>query len=430
MERIKHPVDDFFKEVLKEHQVKPSDAERQRFLDEAASLEINGKRSQLRWFLLFGGLTVATSAALILWLIDGEQQSMNSVQPALGSRHSEIRSLKSEAANQQSAAGNRRPAADPTGTLEISAYETVAISAASVPVDDSVKRISAEIPATSNAVSTEVPPPSPSVSLNDSVVSVALELPEDDTVTKPESESIPEKVKKRKRSSEWQFATSVYYSPEWMFNTLEGDKFVSNLGIEESFCFGRYILRTGIGLSIAKGTNELMVEYNDYLGSFNQLDSISFEWDAKNYHLLPTYYMSDKEVWDSLLQLDYPKVIKRYTYVQIPLILGYDIIRKDRFSLGFRAGPILSILLNSKTLTMEYDPGKDRIIRINQVTPDRIQTNWQIQGGISLSLSLSRRFGFEFEPMIKYYFNSVYEKSEAMKKPWSVGFRASFSVFY
>ena len=172
------------------------------------------------------------------------------------------------------------------------------------------------------------------------------------------------------------------------------------------------------------------MEYNDYLGSFNQLDSIRFHWDERNYHLLPTYYTSPKDVWDSLMQQDHPRVIKRYTYLQIPLILGYDVIQARWVSLGFRAGPVLSILARSKQLSDEYDPGKNRIIRVNQATPDRIQINWQIQGGINASFRLSKRIRLDLEPNIKYYFNSVYEQSDVTKKPWSAGFRTAITILF
>jgi len=262
----------------------------------------------------------------------------------------------------------------------------------------------------------------------DSLSNPSETLPEDDTV--PVTEQIPssDKGKKRAETSDWKFATSVYYAPEWMFNTLEGNKFVSNFGLEENFRYGRYSVRTGIGLSITKGTNELVVEYNDFLGSYQQLDSMSFSWDEQHYHLIPSYYLSNQDVWDSLIRLDYPRIIKRYTYLQIPLILGYDIIQKKRFSFGFRAGPLLSILINTTTLSGNYDPGKNRIVQVNQVTPDRIQTNWQIMAGINLSLPVWGRVTLELEPEIKYYFNSVYEKSSITKKPWSLGLRASVRI--
>ena len=128
------------------------------------------------------------------------------------------------------------------------------------------------------------------------------------------------------------------------------------------------------------------------------------------------------------MKLDYPKVVKRYTYLQIPLILGYDFFQSGRFSLGLRAGPLLAILINSKQLTEEYDPGKRRVVLINNITPEQVSMNWQFMGGINASAKLSEKLLFEIEPMAKYYFNSVYEKSDIRKKPWSIGVRVAFII--
>jgi hypothetical protein len=95
--------------------------------------------------------------------------------------------------------------------------------------------------------------------------------------------------------------------------------------------------------------------------------------------------------------------------------------------MGFRAGPVLSLLLKSEQLSAQYDPGKDKIITINQITPDRIQTNWQVVGELNFGFSLNQRLVIELEPEAKYYFNSIYEKSEITKKPWSLGIRAAIN---
>ncbi len=95
--------------------------------------------------------------------------------------------------------------------------------------------------------------------------------------------------------------------------------------------------------------------------------------------------------------------------------------------MGLRAGPVLSLMLSSKQLSANYDPGQDKIVTINQITPDRIQTNWQVMGGINFGFVLNRRLNLELEPEVRYYFNSVYEKSEITKKPWSAGIRAAIN---
>jgi hypothetical protein len=215
-----------------------------------------------------------------------------------------------------------------------------------------------------------------------------------------------------------------------MFQTLEGSKPVTNFGLEGTFRIGRYSIRTGAGLSITKGTNQLAIEYNDYLGSYLKLDSMTFSWNQQHTDLIPTYYLTNKDVWDSLMKLENAKIIKRYTYLQIPLILGYDIISKGNFSLGFRVGPVLSILLSSKTLSDDFDPGKKQIISINMITPEQISLNWQLMGGINATYRFARRFGIEVEPFAKYYLNSVYEDSNNATKPWSIGIRAALFISF
>lgn len=226
----------------------------------------------------------------------------------------------------------------------------------------------------------------------------------------------------------WNISAGLYYTPEWMFNTLNGDKFVNNMGVEGTFRMGRYSVRTGVGLSITTGSNELRVESNPYLGSYNALDSIIFVWDEKRYNLIPIYYTTGREVFDTALHYNYTYNKKRYTYLQVPLILGYDFWQNSWLSLGVRGGAVMSILMKTENLTSEYDAGKDKIIMINNVSPDRVALNWQAVAGFNASFRLSRRFSIEFEPNIRYYFNSVYESSEITTKPWSVGLRAAFVI--
>ena len=88
----------------------------------------------------------------------------------------------------------------------------------------------------------------------------------------------------------------------------------------------------------------------------------------------------------------------------------------------------MSLLVKSENLSDTYNQGNDKVISINNVSPDRIQLNWQGIGGINATFRLSRRFSLEVEPDVRYYFNSVYESSEVTTKPWSLGVRAAFVV--
>ena len=451
MKQQRHPVDGFFKEALQEHQVTPSGEGKQRFLDEATTLFSKRRRGRNRWLFILAGIAIISAAALLIILPDAEDNEVS--EPVIRIEDPSLTSAEPE--HSASITSLSDPARSDETPAPVSQSSVLPLPSQSKPQPSVPNQLPVEtktyasttssgqnvLPAPPVAVSQEETLPSSEpeeVVLKDSDMlpaEVDLPLP---VVTTPVVDTLipgdPEPIKKKKSTNKapkkWQFSTSLYYTPEWMFNTLEGTKYVNNMGIEGVVQFDRYSIRTGLGLSITTGTNELLVEYNDYLGSFNQLDSMSFQWDDKHYHLLPTYYSSNKDVWDSLMSLEYPKITKRYTYLQIPLILGYDIFQKSWISLGLRAGPILSILMESKQISGDYDPGLNRIIRINQITPDRIQTNWQVVGGINASFHLSRRISLELEPNIRYYFNSVYEKSDATKKPWSAGFRTALTFSF
>ncbi|MBC8315591.1 MAG: outer membrane beta-barrel protein [Bacteroidetes bacterium] len=424
MKRERHPVDDFFKEALQGHQVKPSGEGKQRFLDEATTILMKRRRGRNRWIFLFAGIVIISLTALLVILPNTEDHELS--KPATDTEDLSLESTAPESTMLTSSTSPSGPALPDDSPSLVSQPS----SSSSKPKAQLLPALSSQQPfddKTNTQPATLITPDTSSAKV-DLFVPV-ITAPQDDTLTLNIPESAKKRMPKDRATKKWQFSTSLYYTPEWMFNTLEGEKYVNNLGVEGAFQFDRYSIRTGVGLSITKGTNELLVEYNDYLGSYSRLDSMTFQWDEKHYHLIPTYYSSNKDVWDSLMKLDYPKITKRYTYLQIPLILGYDIIRQNWITFGIRAGPILSILLESKQISGEYDPGKNRVIRINQITPDRIQTNWQVVGGVNASFRISPRISLEVEPNIRYYFNSVYEKSDATKKPWSAGFRTAFTIW-
>jgi hypothetical protein len=89
---------------------------------------------------------------------------------------------------------------------------------------------------------------------------------------------------------------------------------------------------------------------------------------------------------------------------------------------------MLSILIHEKESDDAYNPGKDLVLNVNNLTPDRVKTNWQAVLGLNAGYRFNRRFGFEIEPQFKYYFNSVYEKASTTQKPYSFEVRAALLI--
>ena len=253
-----------------------------------------------------------------------------------------------------------------------------------------------------------------------------------DTTTNPES---PPVTKVRKPSSKssfndktWNIRAGIYYMPEWIFNSLDRDKYVNNFGAEGIFRFGPFSIRTGIGLSITKAYNELVIETKPYLGSYQAVDSMTFHWDSRHYYLIKTVYASRRDVFDTALHYNYYTREMQYTYLQVPLIMGYDFLTTRWVTLGVRVGAVMSVLLQSKVLTTAFEAGKDKVVLINDISPERIHLNWQAMTGINASLGSTHRFILEIEPNLRYYFDSVNEKLGPADKPWSFGLQTSFLI--
>ena len=480
MKKYNHPIDDLFSEALKDHQMTPRDEAKKAFLRDvmqAAPAEKKGRRG----LILLSVLLALLSAGIVLWINASDKASSHprekstSTPPQLqfadkqssnagkSNTNISVNSSKTNATNNVSvkAPTRQQPGQQPLSNgmasqsqktrnhdRAISHENPSQVATPTARQHETVQKqallasSSTLPPASGNS-----PAISPVESFKESTEAVinTKSEPELNSV-KPDTGSVP--VVKRSDSvvnpaapakqhgsgkeagkhSNWIPEIGVYYTPEWMFGTLEGTKFVNNFGLEGTFHFGRFSMRTGAGLSVAKGTNELVVAYNDFLGTYNKLDSMNFTWNDPAHNYIPTMYTSKKDVWDSLMKLENARIVKRYTYLQIPMIMGYDFWQSERVSVGVRVGPVLSLLLTTKQLSAAYDPGSKRIISINDIAPEQVSLNWQVMAGINTSILLTRKLKFEIEPEVRYYFNSVYEKPVNNTKPWSVGVRAAFVV--
>ena len=430
-----NPIDDLFRRELEDYRVTPS-AERR-----AALMGETGRPGFWKpwWLIAVVGIMIGVGIAVVVNRDPGSRiKDAGSRIQDTGSGMQDVKSSINPAIQQPSHPVTQSPSHPATQSPSSPVTQSPSNPATQSPSNPATQSPSSPVAQPPSHPVTQ--PPSHPVTQPPShpatqPPSHPVTQPPSDPVTQPPSIQVtqppgnpPSAIRQEEKEGlpkNWNISAGVYYTPEWMFNTLNGDKFVNNMGVEGTFHFGRYSVRTGVGLSITTGSNEMVVESNPYLGSYAALDSIKFQWDYRDYKLVPTYYTTGTKVYDTSLQYTYSNNKKRYTYLQIPLVLGYDFWQNNWFSLGVRGGAVMSVLLKSQELTDTYDPGQSRVVTINNVSPDRVQLNWQAMAGVNATFRLSRRFSFEVEPDVRYYFNSVYESSQ---KPWSVGVRAAFVV--
>ena len=451
MKKYNYPSDEFFREALKDHRMEPSDAVRKAFLKDASALPAAAKKGKTGLIVL-SAVIALVGMGIILWFATEKKSSVSSTndinyfaQRSAGAGNIQKGTKKFQPKQQQQQRvraedfqPQRKPQQAGAENFEPQQQQQQQQQPSAGVMKFPVLLKEAETTSTAtinNQVAIISEPPAKSI--ND--ISVNLSMTNSDTtvrIKKPDSlippvagtkKTPPDTYRKNKKMTPF---IGVYYTPEWMFNTLEGTKFVNNFGLEGTFHFGRFSVRTGAGFSITKGTNELIVAYNDFMGSYNKLDSMKFTWNNPSQQYIPKLYMSNQDVWDSLMKVDYARVVKRYTYLQIPMIMGYDFVQSDRISVGVRVGPVLSVLLATKQLSAAYDPGNKRVVSINDIAPEQVSLNWQAMAGLNTSIRVTKELQFEAEPSIRYYFNSVYEKPVPLWKPWSVSIRLAMMVYF
>lgn len=225
---------------------------------------------------------------------------------------------------------------------------------------------------------------------------------------------------------------SLYYRPEIIWNVIGNEKGVQSFGIDwnRRLFSGNYLAGTGVGLSLTRGYYEYAIEMNEYLGVYNKLDSISFNWNAREFNMEQTLHTSQEEVFDTAITTDHARIDRKFVYLQVPVTLGYDLVNRPNTTFGLRFAPVLSVLLSKKPVDFRYEPGKNKIVQINRITPDRVKTNWQLTGGLCYGRRLGESLWLEIEPGVAYYFNSVYEKSENSSSPLGASIRVALGIKY
>jgi len=427
MKTQRHPIDDLFRKSLGDISVRPSEERRSALLDDLDA-RVATRRRRGRWLTGIGLILIAGMLATGVYLLQDDSPDHSKVTQ--GNSINELHALPSDISSREPLSSGKDETLPedelPAFTQPGSTQPKSVINTSS----SEINQISAETEYISIETQSIVSENNVHILTIPTIPTGLLQLSgqaEPDLNLKIFIHPVPEAPTKKAKQPRRSLAIKpgAWYTPEWMFNTLDGNKFVNNFGLEGTLSFGPYSVRTGAGLSITRGSNETAVTTQEYIGTYKLLDSITFKWDPVHYEMLPTYFFTPTELFDTTSHLYYYSMIREYTYLQVPLILGYDFVRGNRFSAGFRVGPILSVLLKTTNLTPAYDPGRDKIILVNNITPERISLNWQLMGGINFSYRLYKQWSLNLEPEFRYYFNSVYEKSGFSTKPWSVGIRTA-----
>lgn len=190
-------------------------------------------------------------------------------------------------------------------------------------------------------------------------------------------------------------------------------------GVSLSTFKGPWTLETGAALCLSEDNGRYMINYNSYdsLGFYNKVVAFSLQEDGT------IHFDTEIEgVYDSIDHRIESSTRNRYTYLQIPLMAGYRFYSNRFFTLSMKAGPLFSLMLGSDEPPVTFSQERANLRSIENLSPARLSTDWQMAASLGIGLSLSRRFSLSVEPTYKTYLRPVYRNHHI--RPQSFGIRA------
>jgi hypothetical protein len=192
----------------------------------------------------------------------------------------------------------------------------------------------------------------------------------------------------------------------------------------------RFILEGGIGANYTSESAEYRINYSSYdsVGYFFGVSSFSIDPSNPDSIILETNL---KSIYDSIDHYIINESTNKYSYLQIPLKLGYRIIQKDRFSLDLKLGILFSVQIYKDVPEAPYG-GSDVEIEVIRQYPDRLSTTWQYTAGAAFNYQISRQLRFSLEPFYRQYLKSVYTPGSpySARSPYSFGIRAGIYIHF
>ncbi len=223
------------------------------------------------------------------------------------------------------------------------------------------------------------------------------------------------------RRASWQLG--VFFTPEVIFYPDDSIPNQRNYNVDVSakWIKNDFFIESGLGLSFSSDDGRYAIDYEKFLGSYDDVYNVTFD-TTESGDLVPIYHTNVVDVYDSISKFRLEKTKNTYTYLQVPLYVGFQ-KQVNRFNWFVKGGPVFSVLVGKNV--PEPDMGTDRIIGLDQQMPSRVNTHWQFAFSAGLNYQLSNSVSIGIEPTFRYYLNSQYERKYiSTRHPYSVGLRA------
>jgi hypothetical protein len=242
--------------------------------------------------------------------------------------------------------------------------------------------------------------------------------------SEPLSETAPDIRSDYGKENNWSFG--LFFTPELVYypSATEFNSRSYSLDLNAIYSFSGYLIQSGIGVGFSSDNGNYKIDYNKYLGSYQDVYNITF--DTTGGQAIPIYHTETVKVYDSIDHITISPTKRKFTYLNIPVLFGYG-NEGRKFGWFVKAGPSLSLLIHENIPDINLTDSQNKILRTGNDLPGRSKTNWQFVFIGGASYKLTNTLNFTIEPVFRYYIKPTYEQyNTELKTPWSIGIRTGF----
>jgi hypothetical protein len=222
------------------------------------------------------------------------------------------------------------------------------------------------------------------------------------------------------------YSLEAYFSPELTeyVRTASTSREISYTGgLALSYNKAKFMVEAGLEYSYSNDLGDYLVDMETYdsVGYFNEVGGFVPDPDNPGSVIFETNTVM---VYDSVQHNLHQQTQNHYSYLQFPVMIGYQAVERGLFSAYIKAGPSFSFLLNKQEQSLNFYNPDATVNQIKNYTPTRMNTSIQVLVSVKFKFQLSEKSGILVEPTYRYYLKSVYDTQDnSLKNPYGIGVR-------
>jgi len=210
----------------------------------------------------------------------------------------------------------------------------------------------------------------------------------------------------------------VFYDPNPTNEMLGGE---ANIRYQVS----DWYFQGGLGYSRMEDVGSYKVNYKSYDSVGYFINVIGFIPDPRNPGNV-IYTTRQEAIYDSVDHYSISDKTNHYSYLDVPVSVGYTFFRNGRLTFSANAGVKFSVLLAKDEPTVDFSVPNGELVDIERQVPIRTNTNWRFTAGLDFGYLITGKVSLHLEPVFEQYISPLYENQPGIKpkKPAVTGLKA------